>query len=118
MTRATKIGYSHAALTTAWFSTMALDTSQSVNGVLGDDLCLAISTFLALPLSWVAAFGIGNPMYLSMTEHLIWAMVIVAVVIVNWLVVGYCLDRLLSWMEMLERKVKQAGPAGDEKRAD
>ena len=106
MTRARKIGYFHAALTTAWFSTIALDRSQVINGVFGDAGCATISLFFAVPLSWLAATIIGLPLFPSMPEHFIRMSLMGAVVIVNGLVVGYCIDRFLSWSGLPDRNRK------------
>lgn len=83
MTRARKIGYFHAALATAWFSTMALDRFQVVNGVLGDAGCMTISCFFGLPISWLAAIIIGLPLFPSMPEHFMRMSMMGAVVILN-----------------------------------
>jgi len=113
MTRSKIIGYSHAALTTVWFSTSALDSSQVVNGFLGDAVCATISIFFALPLSWLAAMIIGFPLFPSMPEHIIRMSIMGAVVIVNGLVVGYFIDWALSRSGMPEqsssvKRIKQA----------
>lgn len=107
MTRARKIGYLHAALTTAWFSTMALDKFQIVNGVLGDAGCTIISIFFGLPLSWLAAMIVGFPLFPSMAEHLLRMSLTGIVVIANGLVFGYCVDWLLSWAGKPDRSRKQ-----------
>ena len=112
MTRAKKIGYSHAALTTAWFSTMALDRFQVVNGVLGDVGCTAISCIFGFPISWLGAMIIGFPLFPSMPEHFIRMSLMGAIVIVNGLVVGYFIDRILSWYgisntNLTEKRIKK-----------
>jgi len=107
MTRARKIGYIHAALTTAWFSTMAFDRFQVVNGVLGDAGCMTISCFFGLPLSWLAAMIIGFPLFPSMYEHLIRMSIMGAVVIVNGLLVGYFVDWFLAWAGVPERSKQE-----------
>jgi phosphatidylserine synthase len=109
MTRARKIGYSHAALTTVWFSAMALDRFQVVNGVLGDAGCTAISCFFGFPISWLGAVFIGFPLFPSMPEHFLRMSIVGAVVIVNGLVVGYCVDRFLSWSGSPDRSLQQKG---------
>ncbi|RYD78856.1 MAG: hypothetical protein EOP84_13765 [Verrucomicrobiaceae bacterium] len=118
MTRTKKIGYFQAALTTAWFSTMALDGSQLVNGVLGDAGCATISLILALPLSWLAAMIIGFPLFPSMPEHFIGMSIMGVVVIANGLVVGYFVDWFLSWSGLpdrsgQEKKIKMHNKAND-----
>jgi hypothetical protein len=118
MTRSKKIGYSHAALTTAWFSIAALDSSQLVNGVLGDAVCTTISVFLAVPLSWLAAMVIGFTSFPSMPEHFIRMIIMGAVIIVNGRLIGYFVSRALTWAGIPERSApdkakKQAEQGGD-----
>ena len=105
MTRSKQFGYFHAVLATAWFSIGANDTAHIVNGFLGDGGCTAISLFLVVPLTWLAAMIYGFPLFPTMTEHYIWMSIIGAVVIVNGLVIGYCLDRFLSWAGMPDRRI-------------
>ena len=98
MTRRSKlIGYFHAILTTAWFSIAANDTTQFLNGFLGDKVCAAFSLFLVIPLTWLPAILYGFPLFPSMSKHYIWMSIIGAVVILNGLLIGYCLDRILNW---------------------
>ena len=96
MIRLKKIGYLHAALATIWFSIAANDTSDVVNGFLGDAGCTMISWVFAFPLTWLAALVIGFPLFPSMPEHFIRMSLMGAIVVVNGLVVGYCLDWVLT----------------------
>lgn len=116
MTRSRKFGYFHAMLTTAWFSIAANDTTNAMNGLLGDAGCTTISLVFALPLSWLAASIIGFPLFPSMPEHFVRMGLMGAVVIVNGLLVGYCLDRFLTWAGIPDRskdpkRIKQAEQA-------
>jgi RsiW-degrading membrane proteinase PrsW (M82 family) len=107
MTRRSKlIGYYHAILTTAWFSVAANDTSQIVNGLLGDKACAVFSLFLVVPLTWLPAMFYGFPLFPSMTEHYVWMSIIGAVVILNGLLIGYCLDRILNWVGIPDSSIK------------
>jgi hypothetical protein len=107
MTRRSKlIGYYHAILTTVWFSVAANDTSQIVNGLLGDKACAVFSVFLAFPLTWLPAMIYGFPLFPSMSEHYLWMSIIGAVVILNGLVIGYCLDRILNWLGIPDPSLK------------
>ena len=107
MTRLKKIGYAHAIMTTAWFSIGANDTANVINGLLGDAGCIMISLLFALPLTWLAAATIGFPMFPSMPEHFVRMGMMGAVVILNGLLVGYCLDRFLTWVGISDRNKSQ-----------
>jgi len=99
MTKRSKlIGYYHAILTTVWFIVAANDTTQIVNGLLGDNVCSAFSLFLVAPLTWLPAMIYGFPLFPSMSEHYIWMSIIGVFVILNGLVIGCCLDRFLNWV--------------------
>lgn len=99
MTRRSKlIGYYHAILSTAWFSVAANDTSQILNGLLGDKACAIFSVLLAFPLTWLPTMIYGFPSFPSMSQHYIWMSIIGAAVVLNGLVIGYCLDRILNWV--------------------
>ena len=99
MTRRSKlIGYYHSILTTVWFSIAANDTTQIVNGALGDKACAAFSLLLVVPLTWLPAMLYGFPLFPSMSKHYIWMSIIGAVVVLNGLLIGYCLDRFLNWL--------------------
>jgi hypothetical protein len=108
MTRAKKIGYFHAAIATAWYSTAALDFHHIVNGVLGDFGCETISILFALPLTWLAGMT-GFPHFPSLPEHFVRMSFIGGVVVVNGLVVGYCIDAFLAWSGIPERAARSKG---------
>lgn len=107
MTRRSKqIGYYHAILTTIWFSVAANDTTHFVNGLLGDKACSVFSLLLVVPLTWLPAMIYGFPLFPSMTEHYVWMSIIGAIVIVNGLVIGCCLDRILNWVGIPDPSIK------------
>jgi hypothetical protein len=107
MTRSKKIGYFHATLTTAWFSIAANDTSHVINGLLGDAGSTMISLLFLLPLSLPARSIIGFPLFPSMPEHFIRMSVMGVVVVLNGLLVGYFIDRVLTWLGIPDRSKHQ-----------
>ena len=96
MTRCKKIGYFHAFLSTAWFSIGISDTSAFVYGILGNDAYKAISWFFSLPLTWVVAMRIGFPLSQSISDHFIQMILFGLAIIMNGLLVGYCIDRFFT----------------------
>ena len=104
--RAKLIGYYHAVLTTVWFSVAANDTTQIVNGLLGDKACAVFSLFLVIPLTWLPAMIYGFPLFPSMSQHYMWMSIIGAVVILNGLVIGYCIDRILNRLGLPDLSIK------------
>jgi len=96
MTRVKQVGYTHAAITVAWFSSSAFDSNQIINGILGDSVCGAISLFLALPLTWLVGLIVGFPLFPSWPEHIARMTLMGAVVIVNGLLIGYCIDWVIT----------------------
>jgi len=96
MTRVKQVGYTHAAITVAWFSSSAFDSNQIINGILGDSVCAAISLFLALPLTWVVGLIVGFPLFPSWPEHIARMTLMGAVVIANGLLIGFCINWVIT----------------------
>ena len=94
-------------MTTAWFSIAANDTSHVINGLLGDAGSTMISLLFLLPLSLPARSIIGFPLFPSMLEHFIRMGVMGVVVVLNGLLVGYFIDRVLTWLGMPDRSKHQ-----------
>lgn len=105
MTRAKKIGYTHAALSTVWVSTLVSDLSHAVNGVLGDTGCIMITWCLALPLTWLAAMMTGVlSLFHNMTALLIQMILMGVAIVLNGLLVGTIIDRILTRMGIPARR--------------
>jgi len=96
MTIIKRIGYSHAAITVAWFSSSAIDSNQIINSILGDSGCAAISLFLALPLTWLVGLIVGFPLFPSWPEHIARMTLMGAVVIANGLLIGFCINWVIT----------------------
>jgi hypothetical protein len=101
-----KIAAVHAVLTVAWCYCMVFDFGQTINRVLGDDLCTMMSIALGVPLTWLVAPWVFGFRF-DYTTQLIAQLVLGVTVILNSLCVGALISRLLRYNPSARASVSQ-----------
>jgi hypothetical protein len=82
MTNSRKIACVHALLTVAWLADLVLDSDQSTNRILGDQVCTVISMFLCIPFVWMAMPWVLARRF-NFEDQLVAQLVLACVVILN-----------------------------------
>ena len=93
MTASRKIACVHALLTVTWFANLILDSDQSTNRMLGDQVCTTISMLLCIPFVWLAMPWVLARRF-NFEDQLVAQLVLAFVVILNSLLFAMIVSRI------------------------